>query len=145
MKLFAAIEMTRAFTPALSVRGGVILQVLAISGRHPSALSAPTSVTRAAGLAFTKAASKDLAPLGIRVHALLVGLVHSAQWERAAAAAGKPVEALEAELARGAGVLVGRMGRSEEFTDVAAFLLSPRASYLSGVGLNVDGGLSSAV
>lgn len=37
------------------------------------------------------------------------------------------------------------MGRAQEFADVVAFLLSPRSGYLTGVGLNVDGGLSPVV
>jgi NAD(P)-dependent dehydrogenase (short-subunit alcohol dehydrogenase family) len=40
---------------------------------------------------------------------------------------------------------LGRLGRAEEFADVAAFLLSPRASYVTGVGVSVDGGLSPVI
>lgn len=145
LKLFGAIRMTRAFTAALTATRGSILNVLAISGKHPGASSSPTSVSRAAGLAFTKAASKDLGPSGVRVNAVLIGLIHSGQWVRAAAAQQVPVEELEAALAHGSGVPLGRMGSTAEFADLAAFILSPRASYLTGVGINLDGGLSSAV
>ena len=40
---------------------------------------------------------------------------------------------------------LGRFGRAQEFADLAAFVLSPRASYLNGVGINLDGGLSPVV
>jgi NAD(P)-dependent dehydrogenase (short-subunit alcohol dehydrogenase family) len=40
---------------------------------------------------------------------------------------------------------LGRFGRAEEFADLGCFLLSPRASYLTGVAINLDGGLSPAV
>ena len=70
--------MTRAFTEALIASSGSVLNVLAISGKHPGASSSPTSVSRAAGLAFTKAASKDLGPSGVRVNALLIGLIAGA-------------------------------------------------------------------
>jgi NAD(P)-dependent dehydrogenase (short-subunit alcohol dehydrogenase family) len=52
---------------------------------------------------------------------------------------------LYAERSREAGVPLGRIGRAEEFADVVAFLVSPRASYVSGTAINVDGGLSAAV
>jgi len=145
LKLLAAHRAARALAPSLSVTGGSILNVLAIAGKHPGAGSAPTSISRAAGLALTKALSKDLGPLGVRCNAILIGLVDSGQWRRMAAQSGRALEEFEAELAVAAGIPLGRMGRAEEFADVAAFLLSPRAAYVTGVGLNVDGGLSSAV
>jgi NAD(P)-dependent dehydrogenase (short-subunit alcohol dehydrogenase family) len=42
----------------------------------------------------------------------------------------------------GEGIPLGRVGRSEEFADVAAFLLSPRSSYVTGSAINIDGGAS---
>ena len=44
----------------------------------------------------------------------------------------------------GAAIPLGRIGRSEEFADLASFLLSARASYLTGTAINLDGGLSPA-
>ena len=40
---------------------------------------------------------------------------------------------------------LGRLGRSEEFADLAMFLLSPRAGYITGVGVALDGGLSPVI
>ena len=145
LKLFAAIRTTRLFTPQLAQHGGAIVNVLAISGKHPGASSSPTSISRAAGLAFTKATSKDLGPLGIRANAILVGFIESGQWVRSAESLGQRLEAFATEWVAGAGIPLGRMGRADEFADLAAFLLSPRASYLTGAGINLDGGLSSAV
>ena len=61
------------------------------------------------------------------------------------AALGQEVEAFYAALAERAGVPLGRVGRAEEFADLASFLLSARASYLTGTAINLDGGLSPAV
>jgi len=48
-------------------------------------------------------------------------------------------------MAKGSNIPLGRVGRAEEFADLAAFLLSPRASYITGVGISIDGGLSPVI
>ncbi|MBZ4421135.1 SDR family NAD(P)-dependent oxidoreductase [Myxococcus sp. RHSTA-1-4] len=146
LKLFAAIRASRQAIPLFKdAGGGSIVNVLAISAKTPGANSTPSSVSRAAGLALTKALSKELGPHGIRVNAVLVGIIESGQWVRRAHEVGKPVESFQQEMARHAGIPLGRVGRAEEFADLVAFLLSPRAGYISGTAINVDGGLSAAV
>jgi NAD(P)-dependent dehydrogenase (short-subunit alcohol dehydrogenase family) len=141
LKLLAAVRLTRLVLPHLRAAGGAVVNVLAIGAKTPAAASAPSSVSRAAGLALTKALSRELGPDGIRVNAVLIGLVASGQWERMAAAQGVSVDELYRRLAEGAGVPLGRVGRAEEFADTVAYLLSARASYVTGVALNLDGGL----
>ncbi|MBU8894259.1 short-chain dehydrogenase [Corallococcus sp. H22C18031201] len=146
LKLFGASRAARAVLPHLQAAGGgAIVNVLSIKAKAPGQHSAPSSVTRAAGMSLTKVLSKELGAQGVRVNAVLVGMIASAQWERRAQKAGQPLAVFGAEKAREAGVPLGRLGRSEEFADVVAFLLSARASYISGVALNVDGGLSPVV
>lgn len=94
---------------------------------------------------MTKALSKELGPHAIRVNAVLVGIIESGQWARRAKEVGKPVESFQHEMARHAGIPLGRVGKAEEFADTVAFLLSPRGGYISGAAINVDGGLSAAV
>jgi len=124
---------------------GAIVNVLSIKAREPGKNTMPSSVSRAAGLALTKALSKELGPEGIRVNAVMVGMIESGQWARRAETAGKPPAELYAQMSRDAGVPLGRIGRAEEFADVVAFLVSPRASYVNGAAIPVDGGLSSAM
>jgi NAD(P)-dependent dehydrogenase (short-subunit alcohol dehydrogenase family) len=71
--------------------------------------------------------------------------MESGQWVRAAGAAGVTLTEFYARLVSGAGVPLGRIGRGEEFADLASFLLSARASYLTGTAINLDGGLSPVV
>ena len=145
LKLMGAVRLTRMALPHLRQRGGSAVFTLAMAAKAPGAGSAPSSVSRAAGMALTKALSKELAPDGIRVNAILIGLIESGQWVRGAAAAGVALPEYYARLAAGAGIPLGRIGRSEEFADLASFLLSARSSYLTGTAINLDGGLSPVV
>jgi NAD(P)-dependent dehydrogenase (short-subunit alcohol dehydrogenase family) len=146
LKVFAAIRSTRLVVPHLrAAGGGAIVNVLSIKAKEPGRNTTPSSVSRAAGMSLMKVLSKELGPDQIRVNAVLVGMIESAQWAHRAETAGKPPEVLYTERSREAGVPLGRIGRAEEFADVVAFLVSPRASYISGAAINVDGGLSAAV
>jgi NAD(P)-dependent dehydrogenase (short-subunit alcohol dehydrogenase family) len=145
LKLYASARLCRLTLEHLGVRGGSIVNVLAIGGKTPGAGSMPTSVSRAAGMALTKALSKEAGPRDIRVNAVLIGMVESGQWDRRAAASGTPVERLYENMAKNSGIPLGRVGRAEEFADLVAFLLSPRAGYVSGTAINLDGGLCAVV
>ena len=79
---------------------------------------------------------------GIRVNAVLLGLVASGQWRRRAAAAGQSEEELYRQMAINTDIPLGRVGRAEEFADLAAYLLSDRSSYVTGSAVNLDGGSS---
>ena len=143
LKVLGAVRCTRLAVPHMTaVGGGAIVNVLAVAGKAPGAGSLPTAASRAAGLAITKAASKDLAGQGIRVNAVLVGLVASGQWRRRAEAAGQSEDEWYRQMAQQAGIPLGRVGRAEEFADLAAYLLSDRSSYVTGSAINLDGGTS---
>ncbi len=103
----------------------------------------PTTVTRAAGLALTKALSKEYAAQAILVNTICIGLVRAGQHERRAAQRGVEVEALYAEMARD--IPLGRVGDAEEVANVVAFLASAAASYVTGTSVNLDGGTSAVL
>ncbi len=145
LKVVSALHLARLVLDDLAVSGGVVLNVLAISARAPGAGSTPTAASRAAGLAMTKALANEVGPRGVRALAILIGLVESGQWERRAAQSGVSVISIYQDLARNARVPLGRVGRAEEFANLATFLVSPRASYVTGVGVSLDGGLSPVI
>ena len=146
LKLLAAARLARLVIPGMrEAGGGSIVNVTAIAGKHPAASSVPTSVSRAAGIALTKAMSKDLAADNIRVNAVCIGLIKSGQIGRMASRRFADVSQDEAYARMGANVPLGRVGEAEEAANVIAFLASDAASYVTGVAVNIDGGTSSSV
>lgn len=142
LKVISALHLARRSIPALAETRGSVLNVLAILARTPPVNSTPSSATRAAGLAFTKALAHEVGPRGVRANAILVGLVESGQWRRRAHEAGQTVEQFYESVARSSPIALGRFGRADEFADLASYLLSERASYVTGVAVALDGGLS---
>lgn len=146
IKVYGAIYCTRAVAPHMRANGGgSIINISTGGGKAPSAGSLPTSLSRAAGLALTKAMANDFAKDGIRVNAVCIGLIkagqHEARYERAREQ--DPSLTLDAYYARmGERVPLGRVGEGHEAGDVVCFLASDRASYLTGTALNIDGGVS---
>ena len=139
---------TRLGVPMLKAAGGgSIINLLNIGAKQPGASSVPTSVSRAAGLALTKALSKEYAADNIRVNAVLIGMIKSGQhvrtWERGGAS--QPIEEFYTGMAQQRAIPLGRVGEADEAGDLIAFLASARAAYISGVAINLDGGLSSVV
>jgi len=145
LKVIPTLHVSRRVLGSLEQTGGSIINVLAILARAPAANSTPTAASRAAGLALTKALANEMGPRGVRVNAILIGLIESGQWVRRAKDAGLDLQEFYLSMAKGSKIPLGRVGRAEEFADLAAFLLSPRASYITGVGVSIDGGLSPVI
>ncbi len=148
LKLFAAIRCIRLCLPAMRrAGGGRIVNILNTAAKAPPARSVPTSVSRAGGLALTKALSKELAADNILVNAVCVGLVKSGQWERRWEREGRPgtLEEFYDRMARDRGVPLGRIADASELAALVAFLASAQAAYLTGVAINFDGGLVDVV
>ena len=102
---------------------------------------------RAAGLALTKVLSGDGAPHNVLVNALLVGFIKSGQWERLYAdkQPDQPLEEFLQDMSDARGIPLGRIGETEEFANIACFLASDAAGYITGTSINVDGGRSPVV
>ena len=146
LKLFAAIRLVRLALPGMRERKwGRVVNVLNIGAKAPGADSAPTSVSRAAQMAFTKALSMEGAPHNVLVNSLHVGVIVSDQIKRRYDRE-RPNVSFEQYVAEaGKGVPMGRMGKAEEFANVATFLASDAAGYVTGCAINVDSGRSPVV
>ncbi len=146
LKLFAAIRMSRLAFPQMKTRKwGRIINVLNTGAKTPGAGSAPTTVSRAAGMALTKVLAGEGAPHNVLVNALLVGLIESDQWVRRHQAQGANVPYEEFLKGMGTKQAMGRMGTAQEFANIACFLASDAGGYINGTAINVDGGSSPVV
>ena len=143
LKLFAAIRFSRLVFPGMKERRwGRIVNILNTAAKAPPPGSAPTSVSRAAGMALTKVLAGEGAPHNVLVNALLIGSIKSDQVRRAFDRSDKSTSFDEFVAASGRSLPMGRMGEAEECGNVALFLASNAASYLTGCAINMDGGLS---
>lgn len=143
LKLFAAIRFSRLVFPGMKERRwGRIVNMLNVAAKAPPPGSAPTSVSRAAGMALTKVLAGEGAPHNVLVNALLIGSIKSDQVRRAHERSGGNANFDDFVAAAGKSLPMGRMGEAEECANVALFLVSEAASYLTGCAINMDGGLS---
>ena len=145
LKLFGAIRFSRQVIPYMKNQGGGrIINVTAVLGKAPPASSFPTSISRAAGIALTKAMSKEFGPFNILVNTVCIGLIKSEQvhnrWIKAGQ--GENEQSWLDKTASGRGASLKRVGEDYEAGDLITFIASERASYITGVSINVDGGAS---
>ncbi|MFN0091642.1 MAG: SDR family NAD(P)-dependent oxidoreductase [Acidimicrobiales bacterium] len=146
LKLFAAIRLCRLALPAMRAqRWGRIINVLNIGAKTPGRGSAPTTVTRAAGMALTKVLAGEAAADGVLVNALCTGVLVTEQWGKLHQRRGGELGFEEFLERTGRAVPIGRMGDPQEFANLACFLASDAASFVTGCAINVDGGASPVV
>lgn len=146
LKLFAAIRFTRLVWPGMQAQAwGRVINLLNVYAKTPDARTAPTSVSRAAGMALTKVLANEGAADNILVNALLVGMIESGQWKRLHAADNRGISWEEWAAEQGARIPLGRIGRAEEFASLACLLCSEEGGYVTGTAINVDGGRSPVV
>jgi len=146
--LMGTVRVCRAAVPLLVASGGgSIVTTAAYSIRSPKPHQLPYGALKSGVATFTKALAKAYGAAGVRANCVCPGAtetaVLAAMRTRLAEERGWPVaEALERAMVEdwGMRVALGRAGTPRELGDVIAFLLSERASYVSGALVNVDGG-----
>jgi NAD(P)-dependent dehydrogenase (short-subunit alcohol dehydrogenase family) len=113
--------------------GGVLVSMTSLNARQPAAGMSAYCAAKAGLAMLTQVAALEMAPRGIRVNAVSPGFVHTPLTEPAAAIPGVVEEYLE-------NTPLGRVGTPEDVADAVVFLCSPKASWLTGEVLNLNGG-----
>jgi 3-oxoacyl-[acyl-carrier protein] reductase len=139
--LFPAIRVSRLAVPHMQRRGGGAIVIIAsIYGREAGGRMTYNAV-KAAEISLAKSMAQQLAPSNIRVNSVSPGSIlfeGGSWWRRQQADPAGIAEFVMRELP------FGRFGKPEEVGDVVAFLCSPRASWISGTSIVVDGCQSRA-
>ena len=134
--LYPAIRMSRLVVPHMrKQRGGCIIMIASIWGRESGGRMVYNAV-KAAEISLAKAMAQQLAKDNIRVNSVAPGsiLFPGGSWDKRQKADPAGIaEFIKTELP------FGRFGTAEEVGDVVAFLSSPRASWISGASITVDG------
>lgn len=142
LKLFGTVRVCRALWPMLAAAQGSIVNIAGLGGRMPEGEFAIGGSVNAALLNFTKALADIGIRDGVRVNAVNPGFIETGRLVRSlegmASRFGTSPEEAGHRLLDKLGV--DRFGRPEEVATLAAFMLSPIASYLNGSAIELDGG-----
>jgi NAD(P)-dependent dehydrogenase (short-subunit alcohol dehydrogenase family) len=146
LNLMSAVRLDRALLPGMLAQGsGVIVHVTSIQSRMPLNQTIPYAAAKAALKSYSKALSNEVAPRGIRVAAVAPGFTATDAAERlmermAREAGSDRAGALKTLMQSLGGIPMNRPASPSEVAEVVAFLVSGRASYLTGTEITVDGG-----
>jgi len=143
-KLFGFMRAIRLVHPMMKERRwGRIVNIIGGAGKEPDPYMFGSGMTNSALLNLTKSLSAEWGEEGVHVNAVCPGWVATNLWERNAQGLQAELKANTEEEARRLAArknALNRFGRPEELANAIVFLCSERASYITGVSLNLDGG-----
>jgi 3-oxoacyl-[acyl-carrier protein] reductase len=149
--VLAAVRVTSRLLPAMrDAKWGRVVNISSLAGLMPPARRPDYAAAKAAMIAMTASLAKAVAMDGITANTVSPGTIHSISldeaFRKAAIKQGLAADAPWAEIEQAvlplfAQVPMGRVGTLEEIADAVAFLVSPRAGYITGANLRLDGGL----
>jgi 3-oxoacyl-[acyl-carrier protein] reductase len=147
VKLLSMIRCSREVLPHLrQTGGGRIVNIGAVQGRAPDPAFFATSINRAAGNSFTKTLALEVAKDNILVNGVNIGYVVTPQWDNIHQRRAPELDRDEffRKLAA-AEVPLGRFGTPDEVAGIVTFLLSDRATFITGASIDVAGGMGRYV
>ncbi len=135
LNLKSAFLCCKAFMPGMAERKeGAVVNVASVAGRHgggPGAVAYASA--KGAMITFTKGLAKESAPAGVRVNAVAPGVIDTPFHEQYS------TPEMIANFVKA--IPLGRTGGSAEIAEAIVFLASPRASYITGETIEINGGL----
>lgn len=143
LTLNSVLELTRAVLPGMKEqRWGRILNITSIAVKQPVDNLILSNSLRAAVTGFARTLANEVAPFGITVNNILPGYTRTDRVEELARSisASEGISEAAARSRWEAQIPMGRLGEPREFAALAAFLVSERASYITGTSITVDGG-----
>lgn len=148
LKLLGYIRMTRAVFPIMRAQGGGrIVNIIGAAARNPTEAYLPGGAANAALVNFTKGFADLGAKSNILVTAVSPAATRTERWESILAAEAKAqnktIDQVRAE--REGAYPLGRIALPEEIADLVCFLVSARASFLTGICITIDGGATRGV
>jgi len=141
LNLMSAVRATRSALPGMRERrSGAIVNVSSTAAKRPSTSMPDYSVMKAAMLSFSRLVADRYAKDGIRCNAVTPGPTATDAWLGEGGLADQQGDRAEVLAKVGAGRPLGRLAAPEEIAAVIVFLLSERASYVTGAAWSADGG-----
>jgi 3-oxoacyl-[acyl-carrier protein] reductase len=148
LTLMSAVRLCYAAAPIMKEQGeGAILAMTSITVKQPLPNLILSNSLRMGVVGLVKTLADELAPFGIRVNSICPGWTRTARVDQLLRDRAERNDTTPEEEAAqiAADIPLGRMGDPKEFAAAAAFLVSPAASYITGVSLLVDGGMYRGV
>jgi 3-oxoacyl-[acyl-carrier protein] reductase len=148
LNLLSAVHLCRAAVPLMrKLQWGRIVCLASVAAKQPLPGLILSTTARAGVLGFAKALADEVATDGITVNVVCPGFIATERIAELTETRAKREQRASQEVMREmiAGIPMARMGRTEELAAAVAFLVSERASYITGAALQVDGGFTRSI
>jgi len=148
LNLLSVVHLCRAAVPLMrKLQWGRIVCLASVAAKQPLPGLILSTTARAGVLGFAKALADEVATDGITVNVVNPGFIATERIAELTETRAKREQRASQEVMREliAGIPMARMGRTEELAAAVAFLVSERASYITGAALQVDGGFTRSI